>query len=115
MASKTKIYTIKLNDKTTYGWTGREATYKGLENDLGITVNDPGKSVPEGVVFGGKVKPPRINIRTTSGKSYVRFINPDKIDEMVYDEENNGNGNNGNGNNGTSGNNDLITFGNLLL
>ena len=87
MTSKTKIFTIKLNDKTTYGWTGREVTYKGLENDLGIVVNDPGKSVPEGVVFGGKVKPPRINIRTTSGKSYVRFINPDKLDEMVYEKK----------------------------
>lgn len=84
MAVKTKIYTIKVSSKVTYGWTAKEATYKGLETDLGITATDPGKSVPEGTVFGGKVKPPKINIRTTSGKSYVRFIAPDKLDDAVY-------------------------------
>ena len=87
MATKTKVYTIPLSNKLIYGWTGLEKTYKGLENDLGIDVSDPGKPVPEGTQFGGDTKPPQIRIRTTAGKSYTRFINPDKIDEMVYDKK----------------------------
>ena len=87
MAVKTKIYTIKVSSKVTYGWTAKESVYKGLENDLGIESSEPGKAVPEGTVFGGKLKPPRINIRTTQGKSYIRFISPEKLDEMVYQKK----------------------------
>ncbi len=83
-SGSTKIFTIKLSAKTHYGWVGRKETYEGLTTELGVDENEPGSSLPEGTVFGGKSKPPRIRIRTTAGRTFTRFIRPDKLEDQVY-------------------------------
>ncbi len=87
MASKSRVYGIKITDKKTYLWRGRENTYKGLTTPLGVKEYKGGDALPDTGSFGGDEKPPRINIRTTEGKSYVRFIDADKITEQIHERK----------------------------
>ncbi len=87
MAVNSRIYAIKITDKRTYLWRGRENTYKGIESPLGIKSYKPGEKLPDNGVFESDEKPPRINIRTTKGGSYVRFIDADKLTEQVHERK----------------------------
>jgi len=78
------VFTIQITNDIHHAWYGQEYQYKELGNDLGVKSTKPGDALPNGAVFGGESKPARINIRTNQGSSFTRFINTDKIEEMVH-------------------------------
>lgn len=84
MATNSKIFAIELTNNRTYLFRGRKKTYEGLTSPLGIKEYDGGDALPENGTFESEQKPPRIRVRTKEGKSYERFINPDKVEEQVY-------------------------------
>ncbi len=87
MAANSRIFAIKITDKKTFLWRGRENTYKGIESALGIKSYKAGEKLPENGVFESAEKPPRINIRTTDGKNYVRYIDADEITKQVHERK----------------------------
>ena len=87
LSGSTKIFTIPISNKLTYAWTGRDYLYSKLKTELGVDVKDPGDDLPDNVVFGSKTKPPRVSIRTTAGRSFIRFIAPNKIQEQVFQKK----------------------------
>ncbi len=84
MAVGSKIYGIEITNNRTFLWRGRDNTYKGLTSHLGIKSYDPGTALPENGSFESEQRPPKINIRTKEGGSYVRYIDANKIEEQVH-------------------------------
>ncbi len=82
-ADKSDVFYIEL-EGIKYGWRAPKDSYKGLDKSLGVK---KAKDKEKNIVFGADNKPPRVRINLDKGSPLVRFCDPDKIKNVVFDNE----------------------------
>jgi len=76
--SKSDLYKVKMGGYS-YAWRAPKNSYKGLEG-LGVS---KAKDTDDNLAIGANVKPPRVHINLSNGKSVKRFCAPDKIESVL--------------------------------
>ncbi len=81
--SKSQMFYIDLGG-IKYGWRAPKDSYKNLDSALGVK---KAKNNEKNLVVGSDNKPPRVRINLEKANAVIRFIDPDKINEVVYDNK----------------------------
>jgi len=81
--SKTKIFFVELGKKKVkYAWRAAADAYKGIADALGVK---EAADTDDGLIFGGRPKPPKVRLSLANKTSVIRFCDPGKIEELTID------------------------------
>lgn len=77
MASKT--YYVEMASRK-IAWIANDKAYDGIANDLGVkTASD----TEQDLELEGSIRPPKIRINTKAGKSYTRYCDGSKLEDVI--------------------------------